>query len=826
MADGSVTIKVNAETKKAQAELAKLERDLAKAGKAMEKTTSDRNILAEQLETAKQKAEETRAAIAAINEERRKNQEYMKSAAPGQLSSDDWEKYRSTQDKLRVQRDVLVKDLATQEKEAAKLEAHEEKISRKLEQQTAEYEKQKEAVGELRARFMQAGNQSVEKVRAGVENTANSLKGGMKWLLKWGIGIRSVFALVKRLKSAIKEGFADLYKRDPEVKANVDNLKASLNALKLAWANAFLPIYNLVSPLLQKFVDWMTEAGNTISKFVALMTGKNTYKKAVRNMNSVKDSAEETGEAIEEAKNQLMGFDEINKLNDSSGSKSGGESSKAESTLGDITEAIADIEDGSFVSNLALAAKDVLFDWSDLTEEQVVEKAIAGLTTLGGAILGGMIGGVPGVIIGAAAGLAFGILLDACTFNHDGKIDSEEIAKIVNMALLSVTGGVIGFTLGGGPVGAAIGIAAGLLFSIKLNKSIFNNDGKLDKEEIFNWLKRILIIGGGGLVIGLVGSPALAAIAVGLGLAISILDITIGWDKVKAKIDEFFGRIKEYFNGYIEQWKKHGGTSAADISFYCVMGIIQGLCDAIYKVNHAIKVYVVDPIIKYVKDLFGISSPSKVFAEIGENLVQGLWNGVKNKWDQFTSWMRGKLDSFKQWWRGFNIQPFKLKLPHLTISWRAAGGTISKLLGISKIPSFSVQWYAKGGIVDGATLFGAGEAGKEAIVPLERNTGWIKKVANELFDIMSDRFDGALVGMPAMAGGFTVPPRSVQETSGIYDAIQGIRSALDGMSGPGGDSVINFTATFNANGKAFYQATWNDLKAVEREHGKSLIVNG
>ena len=39
---------------------------------------------------------------------------------------------------------------------------------------------------------------------------------------------------------------------------------------------------------------------------------------------------------------------------------------------------------------------------------------------------------------------------------------------------------------------------------------------------------------------------------------------------------------------------------------------------------------------------------------------------------------------------------------------------------------------AKGGIVDGATPLIAGEAGREAIVPLERNTGWMDTIANKL----------------------------------------------------------------------------------------------
>ena len=35
------------------------------------------------------------------------------------------------------------------------------------------------------------------------------------------------------------------------------------------------------------------------------------------------------------------------------------------------------------------------------------------------------------------------------------------------------------------------------------------------------------------------------------------------------------------------------------------------------------------------------------------------------------------------------------------------------------LPKFSVKWAAEGGLVDGATIIGAGEKGAEAIVPLD-----------------------------------------------------------------------------------------------------------
>ena len=74
----------------------------------------------------------------------------------------------------------------------------------------------------------------------------------------------------------------------------------------------------------------------------------------------------------------------------------------------------------------------------------------------------------------------------------------------------------------------------------------------------------------------------------------------------------------------------------------------------------------------------------------------------------------------------------KLKLPHVSIH-----GSFS--LVPPSIPSFSIAWYAKGGVFDNPTLFpyggsigGLGEAGAEAIVPLENNTEWLDKIAERL----------------------------------------------------------------------------------------------
>lgn len=61
---------------------------------------------------------------------------------------------------------------------------------------------------------------------------------------------------------------------------------------------------------------------------------------------------------------------------------------------------------------------------------------------------------------------------------------------------------------------------------------------------------------------------------------------------------------------------------------------------------------------------------------------------------------------------------------------------------IPTLNTVSLPRLAKGGIVDGATPLIAGEAGKEAIVPLERNTGWMDGIANRLGEMIVGSLNG------------------------------------------------------------------------------------
>ena len=99
--------------------------------------------------------------------------------------------------------------------------------------------------------------------------------------------------------------------------------------------------------------------------------------------------------------------------------------------------------------------------------------------------------------------------------------------------------------------------------------------------------------------------------------------------------------------------------------------------------------------------------------------VSAVFNSVKTAitkpFQAVVDYLKGIVDKIKGMFN-FKISAPHVPLPHFGIS--PAGWKVGDLLKGS-VPHLSVNWYAKGGIVDGATLIGAGEAGKEAIVPLD-----------------------------------------------------------------------------------------------------------
>lgn len=168
----------------------------------------------------------------------------------------------------------------------------------------------------------------------------------------------------------------------------------------------------------------------------------------------------------------------------------------------------------------------------------------------------------------------------------------------------------------------------------------------------------------------------------------------------------------------------------------------------------------------FIGKIFGIF---RSFATGAWNIIKGAWtrittgisNVTKSIWTNITKWISnvktsiskgfdtvkglitkpidaakttvlGIIDKIKSGFAKMKIKFPKIKLPHIKTGTKT-------FLGVT-IPTFSLEWYAKGGIVDGASMIGVGEAGSEAILPIE-NRRRMKPYANMVAGLLSSYLD-------------------------------------------------------------------------------------
>lgn len=138
------------------------------------------------------------------------------------------------------------------------------------------------------------------------------------------------------------------------------------------------------------------------------------------------------------------------------------------------------------------------------------------------------------------------------------------------------------------------------------------------------------------------------------------------------------------------------------------------------------------------------------WANIGRNMITKLGSGIKAAASRVFGAVKSIVSRLKGLF-AFSFATPKIKVPHFSIS--PPGWSVGDLVK-GKIPSLSVNWRAEGGVLDRATLIGAGEAGREAILPLDRNTGWMDQLANKVASLSASggvlnvvmTLDGKVIG--------------------------------------------------------------------------------
>lgn len=130
------------------------------------------------------------------------------------------------------------------------------------------------------------------------------------------------------------------------------------------------------------------------------------------------------------------------------------------------------------------------------------------------------------------------------------------------------------------------------------------------------------------------------------------------WEKFLQPLGKWVGtnivdglqNIADVLNG-LGDWlakNKNFLQSAIKMGTDLIDGLLKGIGDSLKNIGAWLQENLVDPIVNGVKSLFGIHSPSTVFAEIGSFLIQGLLNGISSLIDGVSDLIGGIWGDIKK----------------------------------------------------------------------------------------------------------------------------------------------------------------------------------
>lgn len=208
------------------------------------------------------------------------------------------------------------------------------------------------------------------------------------------------------------------------------------------------------------------------------------------------------------------------------------------------------------------------------------------------------------------------------------------------------------------------------------------------------------------------------------------------WEKhIKGLVKEVGDFIGELVNGALEIWNKfiHPIVMWIVDKLSPVFSFLGQLVAGVFGTIVGVISDVVGGIIKALKGV--IEFITGVFTGNWKKAWQGIADFFGGLWDGIVGIFKGVInvviDVINAIIAGINKLHWKVP------DWVPVIGGSDFGFNIPKIPKL-----AQGGIVDRPTYAMIGEAGKEAVMPLERNTGWIDQLADKLADKVGGIGDG------------------------------------------------------------------------------------
>ncbi len=154
------------------------------------------------------------------------------------------------------------------------------------------------------------GLQRISSGIFGIHKSANKSTLSLKNLLKYAFGIRSLFVLINRIRSAAIEGLQNLAKYDSlgNVNQSISSLISALTRLKNSFATAFAPIITAVAPILVRFINLISEAVTRVGMLIAALTGQKTFTRAVAVQENYAASLDKTADSAKKATKAVKGY--------------------------------------------------------------------------------------------------------------------------------------------------------------------------------------------------------------------------------------------------------------------------------------------------------------------------------------------------------------------------------------------------------------------------------------------------------------------------------------------------------------------------------------
>lgn len=530
---------------------------------------------------------------------------------------------------------------------------------------------------------------------------------------------------------------------------------ASLKNIQLSLGQAFLPIYNAVLPLLTSMANAIGKVVSLIAQFTTALFGSaksaaaqaGAISNQASGMNDLSKATKGAGKsakkAAKDAKGALAGFDEITKLNQATGDAASGGAGGGEIAAGGVNVPIMD--DGGFASatvevskSIEKMAKRIKGAFKKIKSiftknKKSIVSALAGIgagiaTYLVGSnwakiaktiktamsVAGKAISGisVPILAVAALVALFVAAIVDLWQNNEEFRTKVTTAWNGVRSTLENVWNTVLR------PIWQSF---------VKLLVDVYNEGIKplwskwvefvkqvvllmadlwAGIKPVFDWIVKTFGPGIVELFKGLFNQIKIAVLAV-IDVVSSILKAFSG---VIDGVRQIFRGLIDFIAGvFTGDWRR---------AWDGIKSIFSGVKTAISSVWTGIK-SIFSTIINYVKSTFknAWSTAWNTIKTVFSNAFNGLKSIAKTPINYI-------IDAMNKLIRGVN--KFKINIP----SWVAnlvgfRGGSIG--FNIATIPRL-----AKGGIIDGPTLAMIGEQGTEAVMPLERNTGWIDELASKL----------------------------------------------------------------------------------------------